>query len=103
MLPFLKKLFGSSADLKKLIDEGAIIIDVRSMQEFDAGHVPGSKNIALPVISSKIAEIKGMGRPIITVCASGSRSAVARSILSSNGIEAYNGGSWSSVRKLKAS
>ena len=39
MFGFLKNLFGPKADFKALVASGAMIIDVRSPQEFDAGHV----------------------------------------------------------------
>ena len=45
MFSFIKSLFGPSIDYKALILKGTIIIDVRSPQEFDNGHIKGSKNI----------------------------------------------------------
>jgi phage shock protein E len=36
---------------------------------------------------------------LITVCRSGSRSSMAKSILASAGIEVYNGGPWNSLEK----
>jgi phage shock protein E len=94
MFEFLKKLFGPKADLKALIQTGAIIIDVRTPQEFDGGHIKGSKNIPLQTIQKAIPELKKSGKAVITVCRSGSRSGMAKSILKSAGIEVYNGGPW---------
>ncbi|SRX76244.1 rhodanese-like domain-containing protein [Aequorivita antarctica] len=85
---------------KKIEDfksRGAIIIDVRSKGEYDGGAIPGSKNIPLQNISSKISEIKKWDKPVIACCASGMRSASATGILKSNGIEAMNGGGWYSL------
>jgi len=45
MLGLLKKLFGPKVDLIQKLQEGAIIVDVRSSGEFAGGHVKGSKNI----------------------------------------------------------
>ena len=45
MFGFLKNLFGPKADFKALVEAGAIIIDVRTPQEFDGGHIKTSKNI----------------------------------------------------------
>jgi phage shock protein E len=101
MFGFLRKLFGESVDLKEKLSEGAIILDVRSEGEFQSGHVNGSKNIPLNKIGSKLDMIKNWNKPIITCCASGIRSGSAKSILRNNGIEVYNGGSWTSVNKLK--
>jgi len=94
MFSFFKKLFGPGTDYKLLVQNGAVIIDVRSPQEFDNGHIKGSKNIPVNIIQREVNSIKKMGKPIITVCQSGARSGMAKSILKNNGIEVYNGGSW---------
>lgn len=99
MFTFLKKLFKPPADLIKLVKEGAEIVDVRTKDEFRMGHIDGSKNIPLETIKKELQKIKKLNKPIITVCHSGNRSAIARSILSSTGIEAYNGGPWTSLKK----
>lgn len=93
-------LFGNKS--KKIEDfksRGAIILDVRGKGEYDGGAVPGSKNIPLPSLNSKISQIKKWDKPVITCCASGMRSASAAGILKSNGIEAMNGGGWFSLSK----
>lgn len=98
MLNFFKKLFGgSSTDYRALMDKGAVIIDVRTPQEYKAGHIPGSKNIPLDQIGSKTAELKKAGKPVITVCRSGSRSGMAKAKLGAAGVEVYNGGPWQSL------
>lgn len=94
MFNFLKKLFGPGTDFKALKENGAIIIDVRTPQEFDHGHIQGSKNIPLDKIQREVKSIKNMNKPIITVCKSGARSGMAKSILKSAGVEVYNGGPW---------
>ena len=98
MFGFLKNLFGPKADFRALVESGAMIIDVRSPQEFDAGHVKNSKNIPLQTIQKAIPELKKSGKAVITVCRSGSRSGMAKSILKSAGIEVYNGGPWNILR-----
>mgnify|MGYP001048234624 CR=1 FL=1 len=103
MLGLLKKLFGPKVDLKQKLQEGAIIVDVRSSGEFAGGHVKGSKNIPLGSISSKIKTIQKWNKPVITCCASGMRSGNAVRILKSNGIEAYNAGPWQKADRLKSS
>lgn len=100
MIGFLKKLFGgSSVDYKELVGRGAIIADVRSPMEFKSGHISGSKNYPLDTLRSKLAELKKQNKPVITVCRSGGRSAMAKSILQSAGIEVYNGGPWTSLQR----
>ena len=92
---FFDFLFGNKQNsIKEFQSRGAIILDVRTAGEYQQGAIPGSKNIPLQTISSKINEIKKLNKPVITCCASGMRSGSAASILKSNGIEAVNGGSW---------
>jgi phage shock protein E len=103
MFEFLKNLFSSKpkADIGELIRKGATIIDVRSKGEFQQGHMKGSVNIPLKNLQDNISKIR-KDKPVITCCATGSRSAAARSILRSKGFtEVYNGGSWMSLRKYK--
>lgn len=104
MLGFLKKIFGGTPiNYKELVSNGAIIVDVRSAGEYKAGHIPGSKNFPLDNIRSKVAELKKINKPVITVCRSGARSGMAKSILKSAGIEVYNGGPWTSLKNKIAS
>jgi phage shock protein E len=98
MFSFLKKIFGAGTDYKALKAAGAIIIDVRSPQEFDRGHIQGSKNIPVNIIQREVNSIKKLNKPVITVCQSGARSSMAKSTLKAAGIEVYNGGSWLSLR-----
>ncbi len=98
MFSFLKKLFGPGTDFKALKEAGAIIIDVRSPQEFDRGHIKGSKNIPVNIIQREVNALKKLNKPVITVCHSGARSGIAKSVLKAAGIEVYNGGSWSGLR-----
>lgn len=90
-------LGGKSESVKEFMDKGAIIIDVRTPGEFQGGHIKGSKNIPLNTIGNQIESIKKLNKPVIACCASGMRSSQATSILKSNGIEAMNGGGWSSL------
>lgn len=104
MINWLKKMFGiESVDFRQLMREGAQVVDVRSKEEYRQGHIKGSKNIALPVLSGSLKKLDA-GKPVITCCASGMRSAQARDILRANGFSrVYNGGGWKGLRhKLEA-
>lgn len=91
-------LFGNKANkIQDFKSRGAIILDVRSKGEYDGGAIPGSKNIPLQSIQSKISTIKKWNKPVICCCASGMRSGSAAGILRSQGIEAINGGGWHSL------
>lgn len=98
----LDLLFGGSkkaAYLKELHAKGAVIVDVRSPEEFRSGHIKNSINIPLQSLSQKITTLKQKNKPIITVCLSGGRSSMAVTVLKKAGIDAYNGGPWSSLER----
>lgn len=93
-------MFSSSnavSGIKELHEKGAVILDVRTQDEFAYGHVSGSKNIPLQEIQNRIDEIKKWNKPVIACCRSGNRSGMAQGFLSQNGIECVNGGSWQQV------
>ena len=84
-------------DFAALIDQGAIIVDVRSKQEFQSGHVKGSMNIPLDQLGNNLSKLK-KDKTIITVCASGMRSGMAKRMLISKGYtHTHNGGSWANL------
>lgn len=100
MFDSIKQLLGLSpkVDFKDLLTQGAQIIDVRSPGEYKSGHIKGSVNIPLQNINAQLSRIS-KDKPVITCCASGIRSASAKSILTSNGYSAvYNGGGWMSLQ-----
>lgn len=96
-MSFIRKILGlgPKVDCHELLKNGAILIDVRTPKEYAQGNVSGSQNIPLDDIDGKLKKIKALNKPIVLVCASGMRSARATSILKQNGLEAFNGGSWS--------
>ena len=96
----LFNLFGGStnvASIEQYLENGAVVIDVRSIEEFQEGHVQGSKNIPLNTIGSHLDEIKKLNKPVIACCRSGARSGSAATILKQHGVDAINGGPWGSV------
>lgn len=96
---FISNFFGiKSVDYSALTRAGAIIIDVRSSAEFASGHIKGSKNIELQQLKNQLSKIP-KDKVIITCCASGMRSASAKSILLQSGfLEVHNGGGWMSLQ-----
>ena len=63
-----QSIFGSgtsSEEIKEMIANGAVIIDVRTPGEFQGGHVAGSKNIPLQTIGNRIDEIKKINKDLI--------------------------------------
>ena len=84
-----------------LLSQGAQIVDVRSEAEFAFGHKDGSINIPINLLKDRMNELD-KSKPIILCCASGSRSAIAKYTLTSNGFKnVHNAGSWHSLPKIK--
>ena len=101
MINTLKKLFGfgPSVNYAEMVKNGAIILDVRSKGEFSGGHIKGSVNISVDTLRNNLSKLKDKDKTIITCCASGMRSATAKSILQSNGyVNVYNGRGWNSLQ-----
>lgn len=96
-------LFGgnkSSEKVGELLERGALIVDVRTPQEYKSGHITESINIPLNTIPNKVNELKRKNKPIITCCRSGARSGMAADQLRKAGIEVENGGPWNSVQAM---
>ena len=84
-------------EIQEYLEKGAIVIDVRTVEEYEDGHVSGSKNIVLDTIPERIEEIKALGESFIAVCRSGARSGSATEFLSEQGLDIINGGPWGDV------
>ncbi len=75
-------------ELEQLLAAGAVdVLDVREPHERDAGYIPGSRNVPYRLVRRCIEDIRGE-RPIVTICESGNRAAVAASVLAAAGVEA---------------
>jgi len=98
MINALKKILGLGPhiDLKDILQAGATLVDVRTKEEYQAGHIPGSVNIPLQQLESRLASIP-KNKAVITCCASGMRSGSAKSLLKGKGYEVHNGGGWQSL------
>ena len=76
-------------ELERLLADDAVeLLDVREADERDEGHIPGSRH--LPYRTARAAAEAGLlnGRPMVTICESGPRAAVAASVLQSEGLDA---------------
>ena len=89
---------GPAANFTALIERDAQIIDVRTVDEFQGGHIRGSVNIPLQSLDRHLSKIN-KDKPVITCCASGMRSAAAKRLLESKGYsEVVNGGGWAGLQ-----
>jgi hydroxyacylglutathione hydrolase len=62
------------------------LLDVRSREEFESGHLPGAIHIYLGELPGHLKEIPDP-RPLVTFCGSGLRAIIAASLLKRNGLE----------------
>ena len=79
----------SLEELERLLADDAVeLLDVREADERDESHIPGSRH--LPYRTARAAAEAGLlnGRPVVTICESGPRAAVAASVLQSAGLDA---------------
>jgi len=78
----------ATADSVRLINKGAMIIDVRSADSYKAGHIVNSHNISLDdLASNKLITKKQKTKTLLTVCDDGSASSKAANILREAGYE----------------
>jgi hydroxyacylglutathione hydrolase len=77
------------AELKRLLDGDTVqVVDVREAGERDAGYLPGSRHIPYRLLRRAGAQALEAGKPVVTVCESGPRAAIAASILVREGFDA---------------
>ncbi len=75
----------SSSDARALVENGALLVDVRSEGEYADGAIEGSINIPIQELASRMDELGDRNREIVVYCQSGGRSAMAKRLLESNG------------------
>ena len=76
---------GAEAKTLRDSDPGAILLDVRSQDEYDERHINGSTLIPVAELESRLNELPDKGAVIIVYCRAGARSASACDILITNG------------------
>jgi len=91
----------SIQNARKKIDEGAMLVDVRSIEEFESGHIKDACNIPHDCISDISKYVDDENKPILLYCLSGMRAAVACSELKKNGYsDVHNVGSFARAKKI---
>jgi rhodanese-related sulfurtransferase len=71
------------------VPAGSALLDVREVDEWDAGHIEGALHIPLGELPARLDEVPD-GDPLVIVCRSGQRSARAVAWLGQNGVQALN-------------
>ena len=94
---------GSAAAAWTAIGQGALLVDVRSEQEFQGGHLDGAINVPHDRISQHLGRFgTDKNRPIVVYCLSGGRSALAKALLERNGFtQVINGGGYGALKAAK--
>ena len=77
-------------ELKLLLDAAADVqvVDVREASERDSGYIPGSRNIPYRLLRKLGCGALDRSKPVLTVCESGPRAAIAASLLAREGFDA---------------
>lgn len=77
----------TAQDLQASLGHNAVtLLDVRNQAEWDGGHVAGAQHITLGYVTEQLARIP-RGKPVVVMCAGGSRSAIGASVLKAHGID----------------
>lgn len=79
----------SPARVAELLQSGALGVDVREQYERDAGYITGTLHIELDELSARAQELD-RERPVVFVCRTGSRSALAAQAFAAAGFDAHN-------------
>lgn len=77
----------SSDEVRKLVEEGAQLVDVRADHEWEAGHVAGAVHLPLDELAGRAGELD-RERPVVVYCRGGSRCQMAAEALASAGFDA---------------
>ena len=93
-----KYTINKNSTIKKWVSEGALIVDVRTPEEFNAGNYKNSINIPLDDIEKNIDLFGDKNNQIIVYCRSGNRSGKAKKILKKHGYDkVFNAGAFSKM------
>ena len=87
----------------KLINNGALLLDVRTSGEFSQGHIKGAQHIPHTQVSARLAELDpDKDRPVVLYCAAGVRAEKARKVLQKAGYtHIYNARGYSDLVTAK--
>ena len=103
---FIKRLsFISTEAARKLLQNGALVVDVRDPGEYRSGHLPNALNIPLGALQSTLPKkVKDKNQALLLHCLSGGRSGLAKRQLNSMGYQnVFNLGSYGRAKKIVSS
>lgn len=85
-----KRMFGaasSASAARDLVQQGALLLDVRTPEEHSRGHIAGSSNIPVQELHARIGELGPTERHVVVYCRSGARSALATRMMRDAGYQ----------------
>ena len=85
---YLKQFFWDELDTLPT-DGSALLLDTRTKEEFDGGHIDGFLNIPVDELRERLGELE-TGKPVYVICQSGLRSYIACRILMQHGFDCRN-------------
>ncbi len=85
---YLKQFFWDELDTLPM-DGSAVLLDTRTKEEFDGGHIDGFVNIPVDELRERLGELE-TGKPVYAICQSGLRSYIACRILMQHGFDCRN-------------
>ncbi len=98
------KVAKDPATAKQMIAQGAVVLDVRSPDEFGEGHLPMATNIPVSDVTSRLDDVSKLAggdktKPIVVYCAAGGRAAKAKTALEKAGYtNVVNGGGYDDLK-----
>ena len=102
-MSWLSELFGGGGAIREALQQGAVVIDLRTAYEYDQGHIPRSLNIPVDRIKANIDRIRDLRKPVILCSGPSGGAWEAMDVLRSAGLtRVVNGGDWQSLlRKIQ--
>lgn len=77
----------SREEARRMIEEGAQLVDVRADHEWEAGRISGAKHVPLPELPQRTGEFD-QDSPVVIYCRGGNRSSMAAAALTDAGFDA---------------
>lgn len=77
--------------LQLLNHDDALVLDIRDLGEYKAGHIPDARHMPLSSLKDRLGELaKFKNKPVIVYCQTGNRSGSACALLKKNGFDAVH-------------
>jgi rhodanese-related sulfurtransferase len=77
----------TSDEARRLVADGAVLLDVRSTPEFELEHIPGAENVPVNEVEARKEELLAKHKPFVIYCAAGARCHTAAETLRRAGCE----------------